>query len=137
MPRISYSKLQTCKYCKARTSRNIPCKRLSACHVGCRNFCAQHAEKLGGTIRKKNSRVHKCHEPKISICNKHTTSFPCKKKLTYFWSRKSYEKYRKLNRKSRVQHKRSNMSIIRSYKKRHSQSPITKTRSRRIKFVSI
>ena len=134
IPRISNPKLKKCKYCKARTSKNSRCRRLTSCKKGCINFCLQHGESLGGKIIKDNNSKTKCIEPQIPLCHSRIREFPCKKKLTYFWSRKSYKKFLKDKKETRVK-KRSNSSIIRSYKRRHSKSPLQKTRSRRINFI--
>jgi hypothetical protein len=133
IPKIEKSK-RTCKYCKAYTSANKPCKRLASCKIGCKNFCTQHAEALGGKVKRKNSRPYKCKQPFIEDCYLDTTEFPCKKKLTYFWSKRSWNSYIKSKKSGKIpkSQKRSKRSIIKDYNVKHPS--IYVTRSRKVKF---
>lgn len=135
--RITDNNLKSCKYCKAETASRNPCKRLASCKIGCKDFCSQHAVALGGTIET-HQNIKKCNDPDIQECYRGIKEFPCKKKLTYFWSRNSYKKYLKSRKSQRAGKKRSRKSIIKSYKRRYKSSrqkgTKTKSRSRRIKF---
>ena len=123
-----------CGFCKAYTVSKKPCKKLASCKIGCKNFCALHAESLGGTVKRKNSRPYKCEPPYIKDCYSNTTKFPCKKKLTYFWSRRDWRGRVNSIKRSRTHksQKRSRGHVIRSYEVKHPSVYVT--RSRKVKF---
>ncbi len=97
---IKRTKPKTCRLCLAETKQGALCKRLSACKIGCRYFCFQHAKIFGGIYKPKE----KCNE-KLKICKpckSPTHEFPCKKKTTVFFNSKDFEEWCQMVRAKRV-----------------------------------
>jgi hypothetical protein len=130
IPKIQDKSKIPCRYCMANTKANKPCKRLASCKIGCKNFCTQHAESLGGKVKRKNSRPYKCKQPYIEECYLDTDEFPCKKKRTYFWSSRAWHSYLKSKKTSKIL--KSKKSIIKFYNIKNPS--IYVTRSRKVKF---
>jgi len=80
--------MPSCRYCMGLTARNTLCKRLASCQIGCKQFCAQHAVKYGGTVE--NS---KCKSPKIKKCKMSSNTYPCALKRTIFHNESAFAEY--------------------------------------------
>lgn len=67
------------------------CKRRILVERGCKFFCWQHTEQLGG-----NYDGLTCNDPKLpkcKSCSEENTTYPCKKKLTVFASKQLFDEY--------------------------------------------
>lgn len=120
-----------CKNCQAETGIGRLCKRLASCNVGCKKFCWQHAEMLGGGYARKSKN---CRDPEMSECSiRSRNSFPCSKKNTIFWSKTEYNRWRNI----KVRNGKDRKKIIKAWERRDSKggSSSRSRRSRVIKFV--
>lgn len=141
--RISKSIKRSCGYCKAYTVKNKPCKRLTACNIGCKYFCSQHAEQYGGSVTRKGKKIIKCISPTIEKCScKDLSNIPCKRKLSFFFKEKDLKHYcenkpvrRSKGHRRKILHQyKSIWKTSRSKSRSRRKYKNARTNSRKIKF---